>query len=70
MTNPEQTPLQTLAVIKERCEDIFQYADVLTEWETNFLKNIIHRCEKGWPLTEKQAAMVEKIYKQALERMD
>lgn len=55
----------------ETIADLQQNAgSVLTEWESNFLKSINARLNSYKLLSEKQAAVLQKIKTQASERLE
>lgn len=37
-------------------------ADELSEWEMNFINDIGMKLDNGWPLTKRQAEVLERIY--------
>lgn len=66
----ELSPIDQMAADKVKIRDLYKTADYLSEWETSFLRSIGGVLNRGYPLSEKQRAVLDKIIAKAAERFD
>jgi hypothetical protein len=54
----------------ERIQELRKSAEYLTEWEVNFLSSVESQIKRGFTLSPKQLAIIDKLEKQIIERLD
>jgi len=55
---------------KQKIADLFKTADYLSAWETSFLSSIEGRLNRGFMLSSRQRAVLDKMVAKAAERFD
>ena len=66
----ELSPIDQMAADRVKIRDLYKAADYLSEWETSFLRSIDGVLNRGYQLSEKQRAVLDKIIAKAAERFD
>ena len=66
----ELSPIDQMAADRVKIKDLYKAADHLSEWETSFLRSIDGVLNRGYQLSEKQRAVLDKLVAKAAERFD